>query len=126
MKTRITTGFTLIELMVVLSIIALLLTIALPRYFGTLDKSKEVALIENIRVLRLSLEQFVADKGQYPENLDELVEQHYLRALPVDPMTESSTSWVLIKSSNPEIEGIADVKSGASGTMKDGRAYGSL
>ena len=119
-------GFTLIEVLMVLAIVALLLSIALPRYFGALDKSKDVALQENLRVLRISLDRFFADKGRHPETLDELVEHKYLRAVPVDPVTESSGSWILIPSSDTSERGIVDVKSGASGTAMDGRAYGSL
>ena len=119
-------GFTLIELLVVMSIIALLLTIALPRYFGSLDKSKEVALKENLQVLRVTLDKFYADKGRYPDTLDELVEKKYLRDVPVDPITELSSSWVLVPAEDTDRQGIADVKSGAPGTSKDGRAYESF
>ena len=71
-------GFTLIELLVVMAIVALLLSIALPRYFGSLDRSREVALKENLQVLRVTLDRFHADKGRYPDTLDELVEHKYL------------------------------------------------
>jgi general secretion pathway protein G len=108
-------GFTLIELLVVMAIVALLMTIALPRYWGVLDKSKTVVLQENLKVLRLSLDRFYADQGHYPDTLEELVEQKYLREVPLDPLTESHQTWVLLPSSNPEIQGVADVKSGAVG-----------
>jgi prepilin-type N-terminal cleavage/methylation domain-containing protein len=119
-------GFTLIEMLIVMAIMALLLTIALPRYFGSLENSREVALQENLKVLRLSLDRFYADKGRYPQTLEELVEQKYLRAVPVDPITESASTWVLIPSRNEgeEEKDIGDVKSGASGTTRDGRSYG--
>ncbi|MDR1349985.1 MAG: type II secretion system GspH family protein [Zoogloeaceae bacterium] len=120
-------GFTLIEILIVMAIVALLLTIALPRYFGSLERSKDVALQENLKVLRLSLDRFYVDKGRYPQVLEELVEQKYLRAVPVDPITESADTWVLIPARNEEEEeGIGDVKSGAPGTTKDGRSYGEL
>lgn len=119
-------GFTLIEVLMVLAIVALLLSVALPRYLGALDKSRDVALQENLNVLRISLDRFFADKGRHPETLDELVEHKYLRAVPVDPVTESSGTWLLIPSREANEPGIADVKSGASGTAIDGRAYGSL
>ncbi|MFC5473799.1 type II secretion system protein [Paraherbaspirillum soli] len=119
-KTR---GFTLIELLVVMAIVALLLTIALPRYFGSLNKAKDVALQENLQVLRVTLDKFYADKGHYPETLDELTQQKYLRAVPVDPVTESSASWILIPPREAEAKGIADVKSGAIGQAYDGRPY---
>lgn len=119
-------GFTLIELLVVMSIIALLLTIALPRYFGSLDKSKEVALKENLQVLRVTLDKFYADKGRYPDTLEELVEKKYLRSVPVDPITELSSSWVLVPAQDTDQQGIADVRSGAPGASKDGKTYESF
>ncbi|MDB5815457.1 MAG: putative secretion system protein GspG-like 2 [Rhodocyclales bacterium] len=106
-----------------MAIVALLLTIALPRYFGSLEKSKEVALQENLRVLRVSLDRFYSDKGRFPDVLDELVEQHYLKAVPVDPVTESSTTWILIPSKDTEIHGIVDIKSGAIGQARSGKSY---
>jgi len=109
-----------------MAVIALLLSIALPRFSVTLDKSKDVALSENLKVLRVVLDRFYADKGRYPEALDELVEQKYLRALPVDPITDSATTWVVVPSRDPGIKGITDVKSGATGATKDGRSYDSL
>jgi general secretion pathway protein G len=119
-------GFTLIEIMIVMSIIALLLTIALPRYFGSIEKSKEVALKENLKVLRLSLDKFYADKGRYPQNLQEIVENRYLRAVPLDPVTESPNTWMLIPSPDAKLPGIADVKSGAQGLSRDGILYENL
>ena len=119
-------GFTLIEMLIVMAIVALLLTIALPGYFGSLDKSKDVALQENLRVLRITIDRFYADKGRLPETLAELAEQRYLRAVPVDPVTESANTWVLIRPRDAEGKGIADVKSGASGTTREGRSYASF
>ena len=119
-------AFTLIELLVVMAIVALLLTIAVPRYFGALENSKDVALQENLKVLRVTLDKYYADKGRYPETLDELVEQQYLRAVPVDPVTESARSWILIPPRDADLAGIADVKSGAAGLARDGRAYDTL
>jgi general secretion pathway protein G len=83
-------GFTLIELLVVLSIIALLLTLAVPRYFNSIDVAKEAVLRENLHLVRETIDKFYADKGRYPESLDELVSEKYLRALPYDPITGSS------------------------------------
>ncbi|MBB3176030.1 type II secretion system protein [Variovorax sp. Sphag1AA] len=116
-------GFTLIELLVVLSVIAVLLTIAAPRYFGSIDKSKEQALRENLRVVRLTLDKFRADKGHWPKSLDDLVEDHYLHAVPLDPITESSSTWILIPPQDAEETGIADIKSGASGLTRGGLPY---
>jgi len=122
----VTLGFTLIEMLVVLAIVALLLSVATPRYFGSLEKGREVALQENLRVLRVTLDKFHADKGRYPETLDELVDERYLREVPLDPITESATTWVLVPPKEPDQQGVADVKSGASGTARDGRRFDAL
>lgn len=119
-------GFTLIELLVVMAIVATLLTIAVPRYFGSLAHSREVALKENLKVLRLSLDKFAGDKGRFPVSLDELVVEKYLRAVPLDPVTESALTWVPVIDSAGEGRGIVDVKSGAQGLSKDGVAYDAL
>lgn len=124
-------GFTLIEMLIVMAIVALLLTIALPNYFASINKSKEVVLRENLRVLRVSLDKFLADTGHYPQSLNELVERRYLRAVPTDPISESSQTWITIGANNPEgrepaIPGIADVKSGAPGVAGNGQSYASF
>ena len=119
-------AFTLIEMLVVLAIVALLLTIAVPRYFGSLQHSRDVALQENLKILRVTIDKFHADKGRYPGSLDELVELKYLRAVPIDPITETRASWVLVPAPEPDISGVVDVKSGATGATTDGRDYGSL
>lgn len=119
-------GFTLIEMLIVMSIVALLLTIALPRYFGSLDRSRDIALQENLKVLRVTLDRFHADKGRYPDTLEELVEQRYLRSVPLDPVTETSRSWILLPPKENDSKGIADIRSGAQGVARDGRAYESF
>lgn len=116
-------GFTLIEMLVVLAIVALLLTIAVPRYFGSLERSREIALKTNLKILRVTIDKFNADRGKYPDSLVELVEQKYLLAIPVDPITDSKTSWLPVDSSEPDVKGVVDVKSGASGSSADGVAY---
>ena len=119
-------GFTLIEMLVVMAIVALLLAIALPRYFGSLNKSKDVVLKENLQVLRTTLDKYLADKGRYPETLQDLVDQKYLRAVPTDPVTESDRSWILVPPKDSEQTGIADVKSGATGAAHDGKLHETL
>ncbi|MCA3166072.1 MAG: type II secretion system protein [Burkholderiales bacterium] len=119
-------GFTLIEMLIVMALVALLLTIALPRYFGALEKSKNIALQENLRVLRVSIDRYYSDKGRYPLTLDQLVEQRYLKAVPIDPITESPRTWILVPARNAEVAGVSDVKSGAPGVNKEGRAYDSM
>lgn len=116
-------GFTLIELLVVLTMVALLLTIALPRYFASLDQARDVALKENLKVLRISLDRFHADKGHLPAGLDDLVEQKYLRSIPLDPVTESSATWVILHADDANAPGVADVRSGAAGAGRDGVPY---
>jgi prepilin-type N-terminal cleavage/methylation domain-containing protein len=117
------TGFTLIELLVVLSIIALLTTIAAPRYFGSVQKSREVALRQTLSVTRDALGKFYYDTGKYPDGLDALVTKRYLRSLPFDPLTESNVTWVLVAPDNPEKGVVADLKSGAEGAGLDGTLY---
>lgn len=119
-------AFTLIEMLVVMTIVALLLTLALPRYFSSLDRSKVTVLQENLRVIRISLDKFYADKGRYPESLNELVEKKYLRSVPVDPITESEKDWIPIAPTDTEERGVADVKSGAAGQSADGKRYAEM
>jgi len=118
-------GFTLIELLVVLAIVALLLTIAVPRYFSSLHHSRDAALKENLKVLRTTLDKYAGDKGHFPETLDELVTQHYLRAVPLDPITESAQTWVLVTDGDGGRAGVVDVRSGAPGENREGVAYAS-
>ena len=119
-------GFTLIELLVVLAIIATLLTLAVPRYFGSVEKSKEVALRENLQVLRTGIDRFYGDKGVYPASLADLVEHKYFRSVPMDPVTESNTTWLTSASSDPDKPGVADIRSGARGKTRDGIPYEQL
>lgn len=114
--------------MIVLALIATLLTIALPRYFGSLDRSKEVALKQTLASTRDAIDKFFADNGKYPESLPELVDKRYLRSLPVDPITESTTTWTIVATpetvARNEIKGeVYDLKSGAQGNASDGRPY---
>ena len=116
-------GFTLIELLVVLGIIALLLTLAVPRYFPSVDKTKETILADNLRNTRAVIDQFYGDTGRYPDTLEQLVEKRYLRALPIDPITERNDSWLLQPPEDPGKGGVADLKSGAPGNDRSGRPY---
>jgi general secretion pathway protein G len=117
-------GFTLIELIVVMAILATLLTLAIPRYFASVDRSKEAVLKQNLSTVRDALDQFHSDTGKYPDTLDELVSRRYLRKPPFDPITESATTWVVVSPpADTKSTGIYDVKSGASGNASDGSAY---
>jgi len=116
-------GFTLIELLVVLGIIALLLTLAVPRYFPSVDKTKETILGDNLRNMRLVIDQFYGDTGRYPDSLDQLVEKKYLRSVPLDPITEKADSWVIVPPEDVTKGGVSDVKSGAPGNDRSGKPY---
>lgn len=125
---RLEAGFTLIELMVVMAIIVILAGIGVASYTNSITRSKEAVLKEDLYRMRDALDQFFADKGKYPSGLDELVQDKYLRAIPVDPFTQSADSWQTEMSepdpSNPsDSVGVNNVKSGAEGTSLDGTKY---
>ena len=116
-------GFTLIELLVVLAILALLLTLAVPKYFSSLERAKESVLKQDLVTLRESIDKFYADTGQYPKSLAELVERKYIRQLPIDPITEKTNTWILTPPDSPLEGDIYDLHSGAEGVAKDGSKY---
>jgi general secretion pathway protein G len=116
-------GFTLIELLVVLAVIALLMSLVLPRYFGSVSRAEEAVLREDLHLMRDALDKHYADTGRYPGSLDELVTKRYLRSIPTDPLTQSSTSWVVLAPADPQKGAVFDVKSGAKGTGQDGKPY---
>lgn len=118
-------GFTVVELLVVLAAIALLLSVAAPRYVQHLDNARDVTLKENLRQVRDAIDKFYADQGRYPQALEELVAKRYLRSLPVDPVTQRSDSWVLVAPSGKATGAVFDVRSGAQGQARDGSAYAS-
>jgi general secretion pathway protein G len=118
-------GFTLIEMLVALAIVALLLTLALPRYFGGLDRSRESVLRENLRVTREAIDRHFADRGRYPDSLRELVERRYLRAEPIDPLTGSARSWIVMPPEPADAGGVRDLRSAAPGRDSHGRDYAS-
>lgn len=118
-------GFTLIELMVVMAIIATLLTIALPRYFGSVERSKEATLRQSLSVMRDAIDKYHSDNGKYPDDLQVLVHDRYIRTLPVDPITNSSETWVIVAPPDTSKGNVYDVKSGAPGNSSDGAAFDS-
>lgn len=115
-------GFTLIELLVVLAIIATLLTLAVPRYFQHVERSKEAVLRENLATMRDAIDQYHADVGTWPPTLESLTEKRYLRVLPSDPITERSDTWQIVPPPDGET-GVYDIQSGAEGTGLNGQAY---
>ena len=117
-------GFTLIELLAVLAIVATLLTLALPRYFHSVDRSREAVLKENLFQMRDAIGKYYGDRGRYPESVDALATEKYLRKVPLDPITESATTWVVVPPEDPQKGGVYDVKSGAQGKALDGTEYG--
>jgi general secretion pathway protein G len=119
-------GFTLIELLVVLAIIALLMSLTLPRYFHAIDAAKEKVLAENLRATRDAIDKFYGDTGRYPDSVDELVEKKYLRASPVDPETESATTWIVVAPEQQFKGSVYSIRSGAPGSTLDGRPFGEL
>lgn len=106
-------GFTLIELMVVLTVIALLLSVVVPDYIGRMKRAEEAVLQENLAVMRDALDKHYADAGRYPASLDELVSKRYLRSIPSDPFTRSATTWVAVPPADPKKGGVFDVHSAA-------------
>jgi general secretion pathway protein G len=119
-------GFTLIELIVVLAIVALLATLAMPRYFQTIDVSKETALRENLHALRETIDKFYGDTGRYPESLEELVALKYLRAIPRDPITEKVDAWIIVAPEGDAKGSVYDVRSSAPGQGRDGKPFTDL
>lgn len=123
-------GFTLIEILIVLSIIGILLGLAVPQYQMSVKRAREAVLKENLFIMRKMIDQYYQDKQKFPPTLQSLVEEHYLKALPVDPITGSSETWVEIRQMPPADEyvpyenlGVVDVKSGSEARSLDGSPY---
>jgi len=116
-------GFTLVELLVVMAIISMLLGLAVPRYFHSVEKSRETVLRENLSLTRQALDKYYGDNGKYPDTLDQLVSGKYLRSLPLDPVTDSSATWLVVPPDTQEKGGVFDVRSGAPGKARDGSAF---
>ena len=125
-------GFTLLELMFVVAILGILTVVAIPRFQNAPTKAKEAVLKTNLHTMREAFDQYFADKAAYPESLETLVEEGYLREIPIDPLTGSSSTWQLIYAEEEQdtgledLDGISsgpgiwDVKSGATHTALDG------
>lgn len=119
-------GFTLVELLVVLAIVATLLLLSVPRYMQSTDVAKERILAENLRTTRAAIDKFYADMRRYPESLNELVERRYIRDVPMDPVLERNDAWRL-DPPPPDHQGqVADIHSTAPGQNVDGKPFSDL
>ena len=121
-------GFTLIELLIVIAIIGIIAGIAVAQLRTTPKRAQEAVLKEDLYAIRDVIDQYFADKGKYPESLDALVEEGYLRRIPVDPITGSEETWQTVQAEATDEDtegagGIIDVKSGADGAALDGTRY---
>ncbi|HWG37406.1 MAG TPA: type II secretion system protein [Terriglobales bacterium] len=128
MVKRRSSGFTLIELIIALAIMGILLALAVPNYRSTLQASKEAVLRDDLFQLRSLISQYTLDKQEAPQSLDDLVSAGYLREIPKDPITNSSTTWQAesddtIMSPDQTLSGITNVHSGAGGSGRDGTPY---
>jgi general secretion pathway protein G len=127
---RTQSGFTLIELMIVMAIIGILLTLAIPSFVGAIRHAREAALKEDLQTMRTAIDTYTMDKQKGPQSLDDLVQDGYIRAIPEDPMTRSKDTWVTDSTDSmvsvDETEpGITDVHSGSTDTGTDGQPYSS-
>lgn len=113
-------GFSLIELIVALAILSTILAIAVPRYFNNIETAQENVLREDLYVMRSAIDHYFSDKSLYPNVLGDLVTQNYLRAIPTDPFTKSSNSWVIVAPADPTLGAVYDIHSGSPNMAKDG------
>ena len=127
---RTQSGFTLIELMIVMAIIGILITLAIPSFVGALRHAREAALKEDLQTMRTAIDTYTMDKQKGPQSLDDLVQDGYIRAIPEDPMTRSKDTWVTdttesMYSLDETEPGITDIHSGSTETGSDGQPYSS-
>ncbi|MDH4393566.1 MAG: prepilin-type N-terminal cleavage/methylation domain-containing protein [Aquabacterium sp.] len=120
------TGFTLIELLVVLTIIASLLMLSLPRYMRALDSAAQTVLAENLRLTRDAIDKHFSDTGRYPDSLEQLVDKGYLRSLPLDPVTDSTQTWVIEGPATGAAGRVFNLRSGAAGLGLGGKPYAAM
>jgi general secretion pathway protein G len=123
-------GFTLVELMIVMAVISILLTIAIPAYLQSIKRAREAVLKEDLHTMRSAIDQYTVDKEKAPQSLDDLVQAGYLKVIPIDPMTSRNDTWMTSESDtlmsiNETQGGIDDVKSGSQSLAMDGTSYNS-
>lgn len=121
-------GFTLLELMIVMVVIGLLAAIAIPSYTNNIRNAKEAVLKEDLHTMRTAIDSYTVDKQKAPQSLDDLVQEGYLKTMPVDPFTKRSDTWVPVEddsmsNTDQTQSGIDDVHSGAQQTASDGTSY---
>ena len=122
MRLRRLAGFTFIELVMVMAMIALLVSIALPRYFEGQMRAKEAVLLDDLSTMRTAIEHYYSDNGSYPTSLDDLVQQRYLRFIPEDPITEKIDTWVF--TAPPDFSNVIyDIHSGSNEISSNGTPY---
>lgn len=129
LRRGLTRGFTMIELMIVMTVVTILISMAVPYYQKTLIRSKESLLKNNLFTMRTVIDEFTIDKGKAPQSLQDLVTEGYLRSVPVDPMTQTDSEWRIImedgqNSVSQSEPGIFDVRSGSDKTSLEGTPYG--
>ena len=115
-------GFTLVELLLVLFLVALLASLVVPVATRSIDQARESTLKEDLQVLRKAIDSYYANTGRYPDNLSQLADKRYIRKVPVDPITERANSWIEVPVEGTR-GGIIDVHSGAEGKAADGSSY---
>ena len=123
-------GFTMVELMIVMAIIAILATLAIPSYVTAIKHAREAVLKEDLHIMRAAIDSYTMDKQKAPQSLDDLVQEGYLKVIPEDPMTHSKDTWVTetsdaMYSLDQTEPGVNDVHSGAEDTATDGQPYSS-
>ena len=128
MNNKNNSGFTLVELMIVMAIIGVLATLAIPSFVGALKQAREAVLKEDLHVLRTAIDSYTADKQKAPQALEDLIQDGYLKSIPEDPMTRSKDTWVtntsdMLSSVDQTDPGIDDVHSGSQDTGSDGQPY---
>ena len=126
-RPRAAAGWTLIELVVVIALMSTLVAIAMIGYGTAVTRAREAVLKEDLFRMRDAIDQYHADRNEYPPALENLVAQGYLRAIPEDPLTQSTATWQVVLAEydpgNPLSQGVFDIRSGASGTGLDGSPY---